>query len=331
LDALGRQTLDLWHDMSLTEQVRQQVKSVSALEGEDLTQPSDCIAVHSIRAGVIILKATSACPPKCRSVRAHAAVDASQPGGAFLAFAVSEANASLSVSEQGLASNKGFWWSGWIAAGAPGGRLELPVTVGEPAQQAFDLYFLCKSGEHDLQAGGKIIWDSVQATISVNDTLSAAAAAFSQPATPVPLRLLQEGILLSSNPFPFPVFVPGHPTLLHPVPGKVSLVLVAGAVPPGTKGIRSVVSLERAGSHPVEFAVWIRPSSAPATNGAELTEADPFSGWLSVTETFRRHSFTLNLREATAGAMDLYLATRVVGYADAYHCHAVWHELLMLQ
>jgi hypothetical protein len=81
----------------------------------------------------------------------------------------------------------------------------------------------------------------------------------------------------------------------------------------------------------VQFAVWIRSSSAPATRETDFAEADAFSGWFTVRDTFRHHRFTVALRERPAEAMDLYLATRVVEFPDVHFCHAVWHDLLILE
>jgi glycosyltransferase involved in cell wall biosynthesis len=328
-DAVRRPTLDLWHDIALTEEVRQRLTPVSTPLVEGLVQPAGGIATHSIQTGVTVLKAATVCPPATRKVRVAATVDAPGPSSIFLAFAVSRPEAQLGVSEQGIVSKEVFWWSGWVPAGC--GRLELFVPIAEPTENPLDLYLLCKRGEEDADAGVEITWDSVTATISVNDTLGAAAKESTQPGTPMPLQVLERGVLLSSNPFPFPIFVPGVPTLLHPVPDQVSFVRLSGAVPPGTKGIRSVVSLARSESHPVEFAVWIRPSSAPVAKETEFTDADPFSGWFSVQQTLRRRHFTLTLREAISTAMDLYLGTRVSGYPDAYFCHAMWHQILILE
>jgi len=92
-----------------------------------------------------------------------------------------------------------------------------------------------------------------------------------------------------------------------------------------------VVSVELAEAHPVQFAVWIRPSTTPVSNEAEFTETDSFSGWFNVRDQFRRHRFTTALGGRASQAMDIYLATRVVEYPDVHYCHSVWHELLLLE
>ncbi|HUD65111.1 MAG TPA: DUF6212 domain-containing protein [Candidatus Sulfotelmatobacter sp.] len=330
LDAVRAHSIDLWHQVSLTDDVRQRIKSTSAFPAPDLTRPSGGIATHSLENGVTILKAAAACPPKTSSVRGLAKVQVSGPAAVSLALVVSTPNARLRLSEEGLESNEAFWWSGWTPPAERGDTTELLVSVLEMGDQLLDLHFLCKASEGDTHPQGMVSWESVAATIEVMGTITASAIESAEPATPILRDVIDQGILLSENVFPFPVFVPGEATLLHPLPGRVALVRVPGAVPAGTRAVRSVVSVERPEAHPVQFAVWARPSPAPVTNETEFTSADAFSGWFSVTDKFRRHNFTLTLGERASETMDLYLATRVVEYSDVNYCHAVWHELLLL-
>jgi hypothetical protein len=108
-------------------------------------------------------------------------------------------------------------------------------------------------------------------------------------------------------------------------------VRFAGAIPPGTKGVRSAVSLDLAEAHPVQFAAWVRSPSSPAASETDFTPLDAFSGWFSVRDKLRRHYFNFFLDEPAAEQMDLYLATRVVEHADVHYCHAVWHEISILE
>jgi glycosyltransferase involved in cell wall biosynthesis len=333
LDAVRRHTLDLWHEVVLTDDVRQRIRTVPAFPAQDFVQPSDAIAGHSIESGVTILKAAAACPPGVSLVRAVARVQGPSLPAVFLALVVSTPKARLLISEHGIESNEAFWWSGWIPASERGKSLELQVPVIEAGKEVLDLHFLCKTSEGGTHPEGKITWESVAAAISVDGTITESAIESSEVATPVPRDVIDQGILLTQNPdFPFPLFVPGEATLLHPLPGRrTALVRLPGAVRPGTKAVRSVVSLERAEAHPVQFAVWSRPSPAPVMSENEFTAADAFSGWFSVRDTFRRHSFTLTLGGCARESMDLYLATRVVEYPDVHFCHAVWHELLLVE
>ena len=332
LDAVRGHTLDLLHEVWLTDDVRERVNSVSAFPAEDLVRPDVGAAEHSINNGVTILKAAAVCPPGSRSARAVATVNVSAPTLVSLAFVVSTSDARLRLSEQGLASDEAFWWSGWIPAAEEGGKLEMSVPVRGPAEQLLDFHFLCKADDTGVHPEGKVIWESVTATISVDGAITASSIESPELATPLPRDVLEQGLLLTQNTeFPFPVFVPGDPTLIHPLPGRVVLVRFPGAVPPGTKTVRSLVSLERAESHPVQFAAWIRSASEPVTTEDEFTAADAFSGWFSVRDKFRCHSFTVALGEPSSESMDLYLATRVVEYPDVHYCHAVWHQVLILE
>lgn len=331
LDAIRAHTLDLWHQVSVTDDVRQRIKSVAAFPARDLTRTRGGIATHSIETGVTILKAAAACPPKTSSVRALAKIHASEPPPIFLALLVSAPDARLQLSEEGLESKDAFWWSGWTPVAKGEKETELLVPVHDRSDQVLDLHLLCKASEGCTHPEGKVSWESVVATVSVEGTISASAIELDEATTPIPREVIEQGVLLSQNDFPFPVFVPGETTLLHPLPGRVTLARIPGAVRPGTKAVRSVVSLERAEAHPVQFAVWSRPSPAAVENENEFTASDAFSGWFSVRDTFRRHSFTLALVGRASETMDLYLATRVVEYPDVHFCHAVWHELLLIE
>jgi len=138
-------------------------------------------------------------------------------------------------------------------------------------------------------------------------------------------------VLTDLSGFPFPSFVPGNSTMLHPVPGKIALVRLTEAIHPGMYGVRSVVSVDHAQASPVEFAVWIRPSVAAPLSEADLAEADGGSGWFAVHMPFVHHHFMATLSEPAIETMDLYLATRVVSGNTVDFCHAYWHELCTLE
>ncbi len=331
LDEVRGQSQEFWHEFVITGDVRLRIKPLAApLEG--LISPPGGIARYPAGAGVTVLKAHAVCPPRATSVRAVASVAALEPRLISLAVVVSTLNARMHLSGETIVADDAFWWSGWAPADERGARQELIVPVSEPSENALDLYFLSRTASGGAEPQGRIIWDFAAATIPVIGTISLPATETARQGTPISSHILERGVLLSRNSdFPFPVFVPGHPTLLHPLPGRVSLVRVAGAIPAGTKALRSVVSLEREESHPVQFAVWIRKSTSPASAETDFTEADAFSGWFSVEQTLRRHTFTVSIGDRATEAMDLYLATRVVEYPDVHFCHAVWHELLLLE
>lgn len=329
LDTVRRHPLEAWHEVVLTNEVRERITSVSAFPAQALAPLSNGIAAHALEIGITILKASAVCPPGTRFVRAAARIEGPAQVSLSLALVVATPDARLRLSPQGLESSELFWWSQWITAG--NGRVDLQVPVKEPAEALLDLHFLCKLDDDGGRPEGKLLWESAAATLAINGLMTASVIEEFEPGTPIARQVIDQGVLLTESPdFPFPVFVPGEPTLLHPLPRRAALVRLPGAVPPGVTGVRSVVSIDLAEAHPVQFAVWLRPSSMPATSEAELTPAYAFSGWFSVRDTFRQHSFTLTLDQPAAETMDLYMATRVVEFPDVYYCHAVWHQLLLL-
>ena len=331
LDTIRQNALDMWHEVALTGDVRQRVFSVSVFPAEELERPLGVVASHAIDVGVRILKAAAVCPPGTRSVRAVAKVEAADPASTSLALAVSAPNAHLHLSNRILESSDPFWWSGWVSPASEDGTIELTVALSEPAGTLLDLHFLCKTSADEVREMGRVTWESVTATLLARGAVTPSNIESIETGTPLSRELLDRGALLTEHSdFPFPVFVPGDQTLLHPLPGRAALVRVDGAIPPGATGVRSVVSLQRDEAHPVQFAVCIRPASAPVTDEAQLAAADTFSGWFPVTDKFRHHGFTLKLKQPASQKMDLYLATRVADYPDVYFCHAVWHHLLIL-
>lgn len=330
LDSVRGHTVDIWHEAILTDDVRANLKSIPAFPAVNLVQLDAGVATHSVRAGVTVLKAAATCPPGARSVRAVAVATPSAPSSVSFALVVAASGARLRLSEKDLESSDAFWWSGWIPAAEPGEKVELSVPVSA-SDKLLDILLMCQSND-DGDPDGRITWTSVGATISVNDTIATSGIVAEPEGTIVPREVLDRGILLTEHSdFPFPVYLPGPTTLVHPLRGRVSLVRVPEAVTAGTAAIRSVVSIEHAEARPVEFAVWVRSASNPATKDVDFGPADSFSGWFSVRDHFRRHRFTVKLSEPAREAMDLYLATRVVEHPDVHYCHSVWHELLLLE
>jgi glycosyltransferase involved in cell wall biosynthesis len=332
VDAVRSHTLDLWHTVALTNEVRQRLRPVAGIRTLKFVPASEGVASHPIQTGLAVFKAAAACPPLARFVRTMVRVDALMQPSIFLAVVATVPDARLRLSAEGLESEQEFWWSEWIPANDGGRETELTVRVSEPVDQLLDLHFLCKIEEDISDMEGQIVWESVDASVTIEGVMTESAIEIDGQTTAIPREVIDEGILLSETPdFPFPVFVPGDQTLLHPLPGRASLVRIPGAVPPGTKAVRSVVSIELAEAHPTQFATWIRRSSDPAAAVSEFTPADAFSGWFLVSDKFRRHSFTVRLDTPADEVMDIYLATRVVEYPDVHYCHAVWHELLLLE
>jgi glycosyltransferase involved in cell wall biosynthesis len=330
LDTVRSNTLDLRFEVTLTDDIGQRVQSVSVFPARELARPTGVVASHAIEPGVRILKAAAALPPGTRSVSAIAEIKVSSQTPVSLAIVVSAANASLRLIKDKIESKEGFSWSGWLKLDGSA-TADLTVTLPGAASKLLDLHFLCKASEDGIYPEGVVTWKTVTANLSANGAVTSSAIEPSEAAKAIPRIVIERGILMTEKvDFPFPLFVPGEQTLVHPLPDRPVLVRIAGAVPQGTIGIRSVVSLELAQAHPVQFAIWAKSPPTTAKLESDFTAKDAFSGWFPVTDKFRRHSFTLNLEEPTTEPMDLYLATRVVGYPDVHFCHAVWHELLIL-
>ena len=338
LDEVRGHTLDALHNVALSDDVRERIRAVSAFPVRELSQPPGCVASHALDNGLTVLKAAAVCPRGTKFVRAHARLELSQPASVSLAIAVSVPAARLRLTENGLESSDRFWWSKWVPATqiADSGMektsdsLTLEVTLLKPEGELLDLHLLCRTDDDGTQPEGKITWSDVISTVAIDGVISASEIV--EDATPVPSELIAQGVLLTpATEFSFPVFVPGNPTLVHPLPRRTVLVRIGDSVPPGSAGVRSVVSLQLADSHPVQFAVWVRSSAKPAASETEFGATDAFSGWFTVRDKFRHHTFNLWLPQPTEEPMDIYIATRVVEYPDVYFCHAVWHELLILE
>lgn len=330
LNSVGRYAVQVSQDVPLNDELRLLAESVSSLPAKESVQPDEGVA-QTVQAGMSILKAAAICPAGTKRIKAVAAIEAPIPGSVSLALVACSKETRLHIAKTEITSAGAFWWSGWVAPSENGENISLTVQSPGPASELLDLYFICRTDEDDC-SDGRVVWTSVTASISVNDTFSRITIEPVEKATPVSRDVLDGGILLTQHDeFSFPVFVPGNPTLLHPLPGRTVLVRLARAVPPGATGIRSVVSVDHAEAHPVQFAVWIRPSSTPALQEADFTGSDAFSGWFPVADKFRHHRFTVRLAETADEPMDVYLATKVVDFPDTYFCHAVWHDLLILE
>ena len=103
------------------------------------------------------------------------------------------------------------------------------------------------------------------------------------------------------------------------------------AVFAGATGLRATFSIENEQSRPVAFALWAR-HTGPAVREVEgLEDSEGFSGWVPVHSAFRKHTAEISFPEPMRQAYDLYLATRVVDFPDNNYCHAVWHDIFVIE
>jgi glycosyltransferase involved in cell wall biosynthesis len=333
LDALQWRRLDFRHDLDLTEELRRRVRPVAPLRAADLVRSADTAVAHPLGLDIGIVKAAGVCPPGTGRVRAGVTIMPADRSAVQVAVAVCGAGSRLTVSDTLQIAGDGGAWSGWVAAaGEDGDGAEVVVTLAEPTGDVLDLYLLSRREDGGPCPQTTVVWRRVIAEISVNGAISPSTIERETVLLPVPAEVIRRGELLTDvSGFPFPVFVPGERTMLHPVPGKTALVRLAGALPAGAHGLRAVVSAGHAKAHPIDFAVWIRPSRPEALDESGLSEAEGFSGWFTVPEALVCHQLTVTLPAPADDAMDVYLATRVTGSADVHFCHAYWHELWTME
>ena len=178
---------------------------------------------------------------------------------------------------------------------------------------------------------GRANWRGLRAHVSLYDHQSASAVELPAGATPVPHRLLAEADLLTpAADFPAPYFQPGSPTLHHPLVGRPALVRLRRALYQGATGFAAAFGVEHEAALAVEFALWARRPGPVAPDVTALADSEAFSGWTAAASPFRRYRTALAFPAPLRQPLDLYLATRVPDIPDNRYCHAVWHELSVL-
>ena len=130
---------------------------------------------------------------------------------------------------------------------------------------------------------------------------------------------------------PGPYFVAGPPALHHPLAGRPALVRLRHAVFQGARGLRALFGVEHEQSRPVEFALWARRPGPVVRDVEGLADSAHFSGWTAVRAAFRQHRAEFVFDEPLRQPHDLYLATRVVEFPDTNYCHAVWHDIFVIE
>ena len=321
---------NLRHIIDLSGPAQARARAFFGLGATDLQRPPEGGLGHAVQPGDCIIKIPGACPPGVLAVRATALADSALP--LRLACVVCRAGARPVLSDTGIAPDKSVWWSGWIELDGTAAPGELVVELPQPAAELFDLYLIARREQAEPFASATVTWKEITAEVCLTGDLTPSAIERAIDATPLPAEWVARGELLADTTgIPFPVFVPGVRTLLHPLAGRLSFIRVAGGLPRGARGLRCLVSVEHEKAHPIEFGVWAREASTTALGATELGEVENFSGWLRIDQPLKKCNFTLLLPAPAADPMDLYLATRVVDANDAYFCHAYWHEFAILE
>ena len=287
------------------------------LAREDVRSDGGRAISHPLRGGAAVVKAASACPPTAR--RLIATVE----GGpqTRVALVACDRFALLRLEGDALTSEERFAWTGWRSPG------ELTLDLAPPFEETADILLLAKG-----PMGERVAWTALSAEVALFDLGTASAVAAEPGATPLPRRLLAGAELLTPAPeFPGRYFVAGEPSTHHPLVGRPALVRVRHALFQGAMGLRASFGVEHEQSRPVEFALWARRPGQIARDVGALSDSSHFSGWTAVRAAFRQHQAEIAFPEPLREPHDLYLATRVVDFPDNNYCHAVWHDIFVIE
>jgi hypothetical protein len=175
-----------------------------------------------------------------------------------------------------------------------------------------------------------VTWDVVQSITGLK--VEGTGNSKKQPKlSPIPWQAVRSALLLTNvEDILHSVFLPGDRTLIHPVPGRPTIVRMRRALPTRTSGLRCQVSLEHSDTKPVDFAVWIGNPQTETPQEIDLAACLAFSGWKTVETPFTKHYLTAQLPMVMREPQDIYLGVRVSNGVDVLFCHAYWHEFLVI-
>lgn len=321
---MRRRRFTLRHAIELAPQVLPQAQPYYGLRKEDIRHLPSHALDHLAPTGDSWLKLAGACPPGTHALRVTAATEAGET--MQLAALLCRSWVSPAVLNPELTVQDRTWWSGWSAVGERGRLRVVDVALQEPATELLDLYLLARLDRPPSPV--TVTWQRITADVGVIGDITPSAVETQAVMTPLSREKLKNGRLLTDvSDIPFPVFVPGERTLLHPLANRLTLALLPEALEPGTSGVQCLVSVEHAQAHPIQFGLWARSASSRVATAAELNEAAHFSGWVLVDTPFVKNEVTFMLPTPASETMDLYIATQVAGFQDAHFCHAYWHAI----
>ncbi len=287
------------------------------LSREDVRSEGGQAISHPLRGGTAVIKAANVCPPNARRLTAKV----SAGPDARVALVVCDRFALLRLDGEALTSQDRFAWTGWRAPG------ELTLDLAPPFEETADVLLLSRG-----RSGERVVWTALAAEMALFDLNTASALALEPGVTPLPRRLLASAELLTpAADFPGRYFVGGEPSTHHPLVGRPALVRLKHALFQGATGLRASFGIEHEQSRPVEFALWARRPGPIARDVAALADSPHFSGWTSVRAAFRQQQAEIAFPEPLREPHDLYLATRVVEFPDNNYCHAVWHDIFVIE
>ncbi len=333
LDAIRRRWVEFRHDVDVTAEVLARARPMLPLTKADLwNEPSQAAIVQRIGFDPGMIQAAGVCPPGTHRMRVTVMPGAGEHDGVEIAIAVCRRRAKLTLSDDQPLNQPGTAFSGWLSVASPEAHVVCIASLLEPADDVADLYLLSRWSGNGPCPAATIVWSQIVAEVSVAGGEATSAIEQGNLFQPVPREVVEQGILLTDvSEFPFPVFVPGERTLLHPVPRKTALVCLPGALPAGAFGFQAIVTVTDERAHPVDFGIWIRPPDPDGPSEPALSETEGFSGWLSVRQPLVHHRLSLVLPEPATQALDVYLATRVSDHADVHFCHAYWNSLCSIE
>ena len=329
LDTVRMRRLDLWHTIDLTEVLHTKSSALRGPRAGELLRLQEGSLMHPAIAGDCIVQLTGALPPGAGSILVAGSAEGN--GALSLAAVVRDAKRCPALNVDQLIASA-HAWSGWITAAGASATNELTIVLTEPATDLLDLFLLTRREGSGSEPPFAVTWQRVTAAVRIADSTSKNSSQRATPMRRLPEEPLKLGeVLTDMSGVRMDIFKPGERTLLHPLPDRLSLVRIPGALPPLARGLRCGVSLEHAKGHPIEFGIWIRPGSAPVKSHSELLEDETFSGWLKVSQPLKQHTLTFPLPNPNGAVMDMYLATRVAGFRDVNFCHAFWHEFWIFE
>jgi hypothetical protein len=309
--------------LSLTAEISERLRLVQAPLGVELARDGQCVAAHRLAPGLIVAKAPLALPSGVKRVEAWLDF-AGDPQSEFALAAVAPgARVKLDLLEAEPCADATF--SGW-RRGAGVTLDALPAAPG-----ACDLFLLTRT---PATAGSQAwaAWRRIEAQAEISALTTPSAIVEAEARYSLPMHLLQTAeVLTEASDFAYPVFVPGQFTQHHPLPGRPAVVRIRGAVPAGASGVAAAFSVENERAHPIAFAFWLRSADAPAQDEAGLADSAAASGWTLCAAPFEVGAAEARLPVPAPAPMDLYLATKVVGFDDIFWCHAYWREIAVLE
>ena len=305
----------------------ERLRLVQAPPGVEIARDGKCVGAHRLAPGLTIAKAPLSLPQGLRRVEAWLDF-AGDPQSEFaLAAAAPTARVELAALEAGASAEASF--SGWRRYAREGVRVALETFPDAPG--ASDLFLLTRTPP-DVDSGAWAAWRRIEAQVELSEFATPSALVEAETRYPLPLHVLQTAeVVTDCSDFAFPVFIPGQHTQHHPLPARPAFVRIRGAVPAGASGVATAFAVHNDRSHPIAFASWLRAADAPAADEAGLADSAAASGWTLCETPFEIKAAEARLSAPAQAPMDLYLATKVVGFDDIFWCHAYWREISILE